>query len=61
MEDLPVTIGRNKDCHIAFVGDKSFSRIHCNITHDNFDKNWIIKDGFDKPSTNGIWSGLVNI
>jgi len=55
ISDSPVTIGRNKDCHIAFIGDRSFSRIHCNIAYDTLYKCWIIKDGYDKPSTNGIW------
>jgi len=55
ISDSPVTIGRNKDCKIPFLGDKSFSRIHCSIVYDLLSKQWLVKDGYDKPSTNGIW------
>ncbi len=37
------------------MGNRAFSRIHCNFTYDNEQKLWSVNDGFDTPSTNGIW------
>jgi hypothetical protein len=48
-----VTIGRSKLCDISFFGEKALSRIHCTIYHDN--NKWILKDGSESPSTNGVW------
>jgi len=51
--DTPVTIGRNKKCKLPYVDEKSFSRIQTTIAYVN--GRWEIKDGSDKPSTNGTW------
>jgi hypothetical protein len=55
IQDSPLTIGRNKQCNVAFPDDKSFSRVHCNIVYDISFKMWIVRDGQDRPSTNGTW------
>jgi len=51
--DSPVTIGRNKKCKLPYVDEKSFSRVQTTIAFVN--GKWEIKDGSDKPSTNGTW------
>lgn len=50
-----VTIGRDPKCTVSFPGDKSFSKIHTTIEYDIDKSYWKIKDGSDKPSTNGTW------
>jgi hypothetical protein len=52
-EDSPITIGRNKKCKIPYPDEKSFSRVQTTIHYVN--NRWEIKDGAEKPSTNGTW------
>jgi hypothetical protein len=40
---------------MAYPGDKSFSKIQATLIYDSEKKIWKLKDGADKPSTNGCW------
>ena len=50
-----VTIGRHKECDFSFPKDKSFSRYQTCFEYDEDKKEWNIRDGKDKDSTNGTW------
>jgi hypothetical protein len=51
-----ITIGRDSNCNISFVGDKAFSKIQTTFTFDREMNAWKIKDGSkEKSSTNGTW------
>lgn len=47
----PIKIGRSAECEIKF-DDNSLSRYQCTI---EYTQEWVLRDGFSKPSTNGTW------
>lgn len=51
-----ITIGRDNQCTIPFIDNKSFSKIHCSFFYDSLAKTWYLEDGVNnQPSTNGVW------
>jgi FHA domain len=52
-------LGRNGECDI-FTSNDQISRTQCTIIYDIPNKIWRLRDGGDRPSTNGTYQKLKN-